>query len=168
MTPSRIKEPRHLPVFFESMNIYLQLPRHLREWLIHEYGDEQGVVRLPNGCAEHDVMELLLEKWPHDVPVETMGDGKTAIHIPEFKARKPEHYNYLTPNGKKMLTHVIYVRFRVQLWNDLHRLEKFHVSITDAIYDWMERHGIEPVEKSWESIRQMYFRQRKQYKPRKK
>ena len=150
-----------------TMNLYLELPTYLHQWLLHEFGDEHGIVHLPRGCAEHDVLELCLKKWPPREPVETMGPGKTPIAIPDLKSRPWEHYNYLNAHGKKLLIHVIHVRFRVQLWHDLSAFNKLHLPITDSIYDWMEAHGIEPEEKSWEAIRQIYFRQRKRYRKKK-
>lgn len=146
------------------MTIKLNLPTYLNQWLVHEYGDEEGVVRLPNGCAEHDVIELLAERWPEGEPEGKVERWNTQIHIPEFKGREPEYYHYMTAHAKKMLAHVIYVRFRAALWHDLFTIDKLHLPITDAIYDWMERHGIEPTEKSWEALRQMYFRQRTKYR----
>ena len=46
----------------------------------------------------------------------------------------------------------------------MYLVEKLSLPITDSIYDWMTRHGIEHEEKSWEAIRQMFFRQRKAYR----
>ena len=95
---------------------------------------------------------------------EYLAEGQLAIEIPEFKSKPAPYWCCLSEAARKTLTHVIMVRFRVQLWNDLYKVETLSLPITDCIYDWMERHGIEPVEKSWEAIRQMFFRQRKAYK----
>lgn len=149
------------------MTIQILLPEYLHQWLVHEYGDQDGVVRLPLGCAEHDVMECTLKPWPEDV-----GRGQvpwpwnTLIHVPEFKARSRDRCEYMSEHAKKMLAHVIYVRFRAALWQDIYKLDRLNASITDSIYDWMEGHGIELTEKNWETIRQMYFRQRKSYRKR--
>ena len=148
------------------MNIYLSLPKYLREWCLHDWGDADGVVRFPRGGAESDVLEMMLDRLPDKTLPEMQQPGETAIAVPEFKSKPSPTWCYLTPNAKKVLTHVIMVRFRVQLWHDLYRVEKLSLPITDSIYDWMERHGIEADAKSWEAIRQMFFRQRKEYQKR--
>lgn len=148
------------------MTIKLNLKPHLRQWLIHEFGDEEGIVRLPNGCAEHDLIELLIQRWPEDEPHGKVFRWNTEIHIPEIKGRDPQYFCYMTDHAKKMLADLIYVRFRAALWNDIYRIDRLHLSITDGIYDWMERHGIETNEKNWEALRQMFFRQRKRYRNR--
>lgn len=148
------------------MTIKLYLKEYLRQWIVHDYGDEEGIVRLPNGCAEHDLIELLVQRWPEDEPHGKVYRWNTEIHIPEIKGRDPEYFCYMTDHAKKMLADVIYVRFRAALWHDIFTIDKLHLSITDGIYDWMERHGIDPNEKNWEALRQMYFRQRKRYRKR--
>lgn len=47
------------------------------------------------------------------------------------------------------------------MYNELHELFGHDVQITDIIYDFMDRHGIERSERNWEAIRQMYYRLRK-------
>lgn len=146
------------------MVIYLTLPKYLAEWVLHDWADPQDVVRFPRGSAENDVLEMMLDKLGEDEKPAMREDGQIAIEIPEFKSKPSPYWCVLSENARKILTHVIMVRFRVQLWNDLYRVEKLSLPITDSIYDWMTRHGIEHVEKSWEAIRQMFFRQRKSYR----
>lgn len=149
------------------MNIYLTLPKYLREWCLHDWGDAQGIVRFPRGSAENDVLELFIDRLPEKTLPEMPKEGQTAIEVPQFKSKPQPAFCYLTDDAKKILTHVIMVRFRAQLWNDLFHIERLKLPITDTIYDWMERHGIEDEPKSWEAIRQMYFRQRKAYRSKK-
>ena len=51
--------------------------------------------------------------------------------------------------------------FRNMMWQELSPLFMHDVQITDIIYAFMDRHGIERTEKNWETIRQMYLRMRK-------
>lgn len=145
------------------MNVYLRLPKYLAEWCLHDWGGDDGVVRFPRGGAENDVLEQTLTTPPRGAEPQLPAEGDIAVEIPNFKTKPQPHYWYLTDHGRRLLVHVIYVRFRVALWNDLYRIDRLNLPITDVIYDWMERHGIEPEEKSWEAIRQIFFRQRKKY-----
>ena len=69
------------------MTIKLYLKEYLRQWIVHDYGDDEGIVRLPNGCAEHDLIELLVQRWPEDEPHGKVFRWNTEIHIPEIKGR---------------------------------------------------------------------------------
>ena len=161
---SRCRHCRHETAFlFPGMLIYLHLPPYLRQWVEHDFGDAEGVVRFPRGSAENDVLEHSLTTLPDGASPQLRGPEDMAIELPKFKTKDTDYYCYLTAPARKMLSHVIMVRFRIQLWHDLYRIEKLKCPITDVIYDWMERHGIENDERSWETIRQMFFRQRKKY-----
>ena len=146
------------------MNIYLKLPKYLAEWCLHEYGNTDGVICFPRGSAENDVFEMMLDKLPEGENPQMQQPGESAIELPILKSKPQPSYCHLSENAKKVLTHVIMVRLRVKLWHDLYRIEKLSLPITDSIYDWMERHGIEPDPKSWEALRQMFMRQRKAYR----
>lgn len=146
------------------MNIYLKLPKYLSEWCLHEYGTPDGTVRFPRGGAESDVLEMMLDVQPDPEHPELRMSGETAVELPIFKSKPQPTYCYLTPYAKKVLTHVIMVRLRVKLWHDLYRIEKLSLPITDSIYDWMARHGVDDDPKSWEALRQMYMRQRAAYR----
>lgn len=140
--------------------IYLQLPDYLAQWFVHESGGQPCELR--RNSAESDIVELFLKRHPEDVPVRP-AEYNVAIRIPCYKSRDIRTYNYLPPAARKTLAGCIANRFRIQLWRDLHKLDNNGVQITDLIYAWMESHGIEPEEKNWESIRQIYFRKRKKY-----
>lgn len=145
------------------MNIYLHLPKYLRQWVLHDFGDAEGVVRFPRGSAEHDVLSHTLTTQPKNAKPQLPDEESVAIELPELKYKPLPFYCYLTERARKMLAQVILIRFRIMLWHDLHDLDKLQCSITDVIYDWMERHGIDDDPTSWETIRQTYFRQRKKY-----
>lgn len=146
------------------MNIYLRLPRYLAQWCLHDFGDEQGVVHFPKSGAEHDVLELSLTTLPKGASPQLQQPDEIAIELPVFKTKPLPFYCYLNDHGRRLLVHIINVRFRVQLWNDLYNIEQLKLPITDVIYDWMARHGIDNDERNWETIRQIFFRLRKKYR----
>lgn len=142
--------------------VYLKLENYLAEWYINECGGNPCILK--KGSAESDLLELFLQKQPADVPVDLGKEANVVIKIPVFKHHDPRTYNYLPPKAKQALARTIYVRFRVQLWQDLYKLEHTETPITDLIYAWMEAHGISDNEKNWENIRQMYLRKRNNYR----
>jgi hypothetical protein len=147
------------------MQIYLKLPKYLLEWCLFEYGDANGVVSFPRGGAENDVLEMMLDRLPDGMEMPERQPDELPIEIPAFKSKpEKEGFCYMTEPGKKVLRHVIMVRLRVRLWHDLYRIEKLQLPITDTIYDWMERNGIEDDARSWEALRQMFMRQRNSYR----
>lgn len=146
--------------------VYLNLERYLAEWYIHESGGSPVVLK--KGSAESDVLECFLQKLPADKMPDTGKESNVTIKIPCFKYKDPRTYNYLPPLAKKALERTIYIRFRVQMWNELYKLDNTECCITDLIYAWMEKHGITPDEKNWENIRQMYLRKRNSYRKCKK
>lgn len=144
--------------------IYLELEDYLRDWLVNENGNPV-VVR--KNSAESDILETFLTVPPSDAVPDLPAPGKVAIKLPAFKYKDTRSYNYLPCRARIALAHCIKVRFRVQLWEELHTFDNIGGSITDIIYAWMEKHGIELSEKNWETIRQMYFRKRKIYREKK-
>lgn len=146
------------------MNIYLKMPKYLAQWCLHDFGDEQGVVHFPRGSAEHDVLELSLSTLPKGAEPQLRQPDEIAIELPVFKTKPLPFYCYLNDHGRRLLLHIISVRFRVLLWDDLYNIERLQLPITDVIYDWMSRHGIDDDESNWETIRQIFFRMRKKYR----
>lgn len=142
--------------------IYLNLESYLAQWYIHECGCTNPVY-LVRGSAESDILELFLSKNSDNITVDTGAESNVSIVIPYFKNKDVRYFNYLPPFGRKALINTIYTRFRVQLWQELHTVDNIGCSITDLVYAWMEKHGIDPNGKNWETIRQMYFRKRKKY-----
>lgn len=98
-----------------------------------------------------------------DIPVPLKSPDSLAIEIPYFKTKDPRYYNFLPPRAKKALERTIYIRFRIELWNELHTFDSLSHNLSDLIWTFMEKHEIADDPKSWETIRQMYFRMRKTY-----
>ncbi len=145
------------------MLLYLKLYPYLAQWVQHEFANAEGVVHFPKGSAEHNVMEMMLQRRPPRTNPELPEAGTIAINIPSFRCKPAESYYHLSKNARKVLAHTIYTRFKVQLWEDLYNIESLQLPISNTIYDWMERHGIADTPENWETIRQMFYRQRKKY-----
>lgn len=120
-------------------------------------------IRFPMGSAENDILEYSLTTQPADIPVPLKSPDSLAIEIPYFKTKDPRYYNFLPPRAKKALERTIYIRFRIELWNELHTFDSLSHNLSDLIWTFMEKHEIADDPKSWETIRQMYFRMRKTY-----
>lgn len=145
----------------DPVYIYLPLEPYVAQWFVHEMGGEP--VRLPRRSAESDIIEYFLSPTPEGELPAKREAGSIVIEIPSYKHKEAVYFNYLSPKALAALARCITVRFRVQLWQDLHRLHQNPSSLTDLIYAWMEFHGIECTERNWEVIRQFYFRKRKIY-----
>ena len=143
--------------------IYLDVEPYIRQWLEHDFlNNEQTAIAFPRGTVERDIIKCFIAERPEDCKPQPP-NGRLAIEIPEDKLRSPERYNYLKPAAVAALKTCIYNRFRMQVWNELHQFKHCDRLITDIIAAWMEKKGIEYTEKNWETIRQMYFRQRQKY-----
>ena len=82
------------------------------------------------------------------------------MEVPTFKGMKPETHNYLSREGQSALISAIKRNFKVLLDKELSVFFAHDVSITDIVYAFMDKHGIEPTAQNWETIRQMYKRMR--------
>ncbi len=142
--------------------VYIHLEKYLSEWLLHQFG-QNGVVRFPRGSAENDILEYSLATQPPDIPVQLKSSDTLTVEIPSFKCKDPRYYNYLPPRAKKALERTIYIRFRIEMWKEIHSFDNLSHNLSDIIWTFMEKHGIADDPKSWETIRQMYFRMRKKY-----
>ncbi len=83
------------------------------------------------------------------------------VEVPSFKGINPASRNYLSESGRAALVSACKRLFRSQMYMELGELFGHDVQITDIIYDFMDKHGIERSETNWETLRQMYLRMRK-------
>lgn len=141
--------------------LYIKLEPYVAQWFVNEMGGEP--VHLPKRSSESEIIEYFLTPTPkNEVPI-LKEEGSISIVLPTYKHKDPTYFNYLPPKAMAALARCINVRFRVQLWQDLHKLHNTECRMTDLIYAWMEKHGIDCTESNWEAIRQFYFRKRKIY-----
>ena len=144
-----------------QFSVYINPPEYLRQWLRHDFWDpESERVVFPRGSAPRAVLSSMLRKAPRDYrPADHT--GLLAVEVPTFKGLNPATFNFLSPTGQTALISTCKKLFQATLSNELHELFSHDVQITDIIYEFMDRHGIERTEKNWETIRQMYSRIRK-------
>lgn len=141
--------------------LYIKAPEYLAQWLRHDYWDEESRrVVFPRGSAPRAVLQSLLRKPPRN-HYEAHDPGLLPVEVPSFKGINAATFNYLSDKGRSALLSACKKFFQATLFNELHELFDHDVQITDIIYDFMDRHGIEGTEKNWETIRQMYSRMRK-------
>lgn len=146
-----------IPQYF----VYVSAPAYLEQWLKHTYGaPDSPYVSFPRGSAPAAIMQASLRQPPVGW---TYGntDGKVKIAVPPIKGLKTGTFCYLSPDGEAALVSACKKLFQARLYLELHELFSHDVQITNVIYDFMDRHGIERDEKNWETIRQMYARMRK-------
>ncbi|MDE6346669.1 MAG: hypothetical protein K2L55_08370 [Muribaculaceae bacterium] len=144
-----------------QFSVYINPPEYLGQWLRHDFWDtESERVVFPRGSAPRAVLSSLLRKAPRDYRPDD-SDGRVPVEVPTFKGINPATFNYLSPKGQTALISACKKLFQSTLSNELHELFSHDVQITDIIYEFMDRHGIEPTERNWETIRQMYLRMRK-------
>lgn len=144
-----------------QFSVYINPPEYLGQWLRHEFWDEEtGRIVFPRGSAPRAVLFSLLRKAPRDFrPGDTA--GLIPVEVPTFKGVNPATFNYLSPMGKTALISACKKLFKAILYNELHELFSHDVQITDIIYEFIDRHGIDRNARNWETVRQMYCRQRK-------
>lgn len=144
-----------------QFSVYINPPEYLGQWLRHEFWDEEtGRIVFPRGSAPRAVLCSLLRKAPRDFrPDDTA--GLIPVEVPTFKGVNPASFNYLSPTGKTALISACKKLFQANLYNELHELFAHDVQITDIIYEFLDRHGIDRNARNWETVRQMYCRQRK-------
>ena len=144
-----------------QFSVYINPPEYLGQWLRHDFWDtESERVVFPRGSAPRAVLSSLLRKAPRDYRPDD-SDGRVPVEVPTFKGINPATFNYPSPKGQTALISACKKLFQSTLSNELHELFSHDVQITDIIYEFMDRHGIEPTERNWETIRQMYLRMRK-------
>lgn len=144
-----------------QFSVYINPPEYLDQWLRNEYWDaETERVVFPRGSAPRAVLGAMLRKAPGNYrpPV---APGNLPIEVPTFKGVNPATFNYLSPSGHSAIIAACKTLFKSMLFSELHVLFDHDVQITDIIYDFMDRHGIDRTERNWETIRQMYSRMRK-------
>lgn len=140
--------------------IYLKVPEYLDQWLRHDYMDRNtGRIVFARGSNTHSILSRYLRKRPKNFgPLDCL--GTLPVAVPTFKGMNPDSHNYLSSEGKKALVSAIKRNFKALLDHELSVFYNKDVVITDIVYAFMADHGIEPTEKNWETIRQMYKRLR--------
>lgn len=138
--------------------VFIKFPDYMAQWLRHDYwNEEEGRVVFPKGSAPRAVMLTVLRRAPQFYsPVKR--DGALPVEVPSAKGLRASEFNYLTPRGMSSLVSACRRMIQMLIFKELSPLFYHEIQITDAVYDFMDKHGIEPSETNWETIRQMYYR----------
>lgn len=145
----------------EPVLIYFKLEPYLAEWFIDACGGTNPV-RLQRGSSESDILELFLSTGARGRVGEVKPeDSNLAVIVPYFRGKDPQYYNYLPPKARAAFERNIYVRFRVEMWRELHQVRNLSIPITELIYAFLEKHNMSDTPQNWETVRQMYYRKRK-------
>ena len=134
----------------------------LAQWFIHDSGGTQPVV-LRKNSVERRILATYLLKLPPGARPNIKENSNVEIVLPEYKAKPPKNYNYLSRQGLDILKRTIRDRFIIELWTDLHRHGYIGRRRDELIYAWMDAHGIELTETNWNTIAKIYIRQYKNY-----
>lgn len=144
-----------------KFTINLKGSDYLTQWLRHEYWNpETARIEFPRGSAPRVVLQTFLRKAPKGY-APTHDPDSLPIEIPTIKGVNPASLNYLPESGRAALMSTCKKLFQNLVWSELHELFTQDVQITDIIYAFMERHGIDNAPRNWEAIRQIYARLRK-------
>lgn len=141
--------------------VYITPPEYLEQWLRHEFWDADAeAVKFPRGSAPSVVLMTSLRATPAGYRADG-SEGALPVVVPTVKGLNPADFCFLPDTGRTAVVSTCKRVFQANLYHELHLLFAHDVQITDIIYDFMDRHGIDCNERNWETIRQMYARMRK-------
>lgn len=144
-----------------SKVIYLKMEPYLRQWFIHENGGEVPV-HLRRGTPESDIFQAFISKAPEGWEA-TPEEGSVPIVVPMYKSLNPENWCYLPPRAMQTLYNCIKASFDVQLFQELNAIGQKGTLLSDLIYSFMEKHGIEDDQTNWHTLAKIFMRKRKSY-----
>ncbi len=141
--------------------IFLRLPAYLDQWCRSEFwNNDTNRVEFPRGSAPRAVMQALLCR-DHRIDLHADNTGLLPVEVPTYKGINPQAYRHLSDKGKKALVSCLKKYFASVMWQELHPLLSHDIQITEVVYAFLDRHGIDPTPQNWETVRQMYYRMRK-------
>lgn len=158
--------------------LYLTLPPYLAQWYAFEcrqieHRDDDTIshavykplepVVIPRGSQESNILHCFLQKQPTANALKEDEQPNIAIVIPQYRDKDAVTYNYLGRHGRQKLADTIRNRFCINLWEELHTFRNALSRQDNAIYAFMEAHGIECSETNWNALAKIYQRQRDVY-----
>ncbi len=146
----------------ETKLIYLKLEPYLKDWFIHEHGGKVPV-DLKKNSPEMNIIHGFISIKPADY-VDDHNETDVPIEVPVFKGLNPQSWCYLPPRSKQLLYNCIKNCFDTELFNEMMEMRKMHVSVTDLLYVFMEKHGINETETNWLALMKIYQRKTDSYR----
>lgn len=139
-------------------SVNVKMPDYLAQWLMNEFWSEEcRMIVFPRGSAAACVLSSCLCKAPACMPVYS---GGLPVAIPTVRGLNPAVYNHVTKKGQAALVATCRRMFKAMLYQELGNLFEHDVAVSDLIYAFLEKHGIEDSPKNWEAVRQIYIRLR--------
>lgn len=141
---------------------YLDVEPYLKQWFIHDMGNEHPVSLIRNS-AESDIVRRWLTVLPPDKSLPDGNPDMLAIYVPSYNELDREKLYYLPTAALKLLKQCIRNRFIIELWRDLNDFGFIGFQKQDVIYAWLEQHGIEITETNFNAVQKIYQRKRSTY-----
>lgn len=139
---------------------------YVAEYICGKFTDpDSGVVRFPPSLDIYVLIWDLLQKRPHDTPVD---EGNLTIFLPDRRAGKdPLTYNYLSGRSQKILN----AKMKLMMWAELHEVmdENKHIhgiQFKETVYRFLRKYSIESI--SEDALLKNYQRWRDDLRRRKK
>jgi hypothetical protein len=142
-----------------DFNIYIRLPRYLREWAVFHFGSP---CRFPSQSPINAVIRHFVRLRPSDLPVERCATDQISVCIPDSRAKPPISYNYINQYGQEAVAESINDLFTTQMYEELHDITHRGVRLSTIIYDWLTANGIDLDE--YVNVRQKFYRIIESYK----
>ncbi len=131
---------------------------YLKQWFIHEHGGVTPVSLLRNS-PERNIIQAFISTKPSGWVAQPIENG-VPIEVPVIHGLDPEYWCFLPPRACQTLYNCIKSCFDSQLFGELHTIRSKDVLLTDLIYAFMEKHGIEDTETNWNTLAKIYKRKR--------
>ncbi len=146
----------------DDILIYIPLEKYVADWFIHEQGGEIPV-KLIRSSIENQIIETFIQKPPKDFVPELNHQGKIPIVLTGYRHKPKESWNYLPKEAMKALCICIQNRFDICLWKEIHRFLPKYSRTKQLIFAFIEKHGIELEESTFDTIAKRYQRKRDSY-----
>lgn len=138
-----------------EFTVHLSLRPYLANYVKSVFGDP---VVLPRMVEEFRLLKELLRKLPLDKKPD-MGKGSNlTIVIPKYEEKDPETYNYLSENGKRILSGSFEEWFWKNFYKELSGLDRMDLPIKDCVLEFMDKHDLPP--DSFDMLIKRYYRWR--------
>ena len=134
------------------MNVYLDLPPYLSQWLANRCGGSSPI-RLPRGSIELTILHTSL-RAPRagERPQVLCPKGWTAVEVPAFKGFPLDSRNFLPDSARRAIEDAVRQRFDRDLWPLALDADYRLVPLHRLIELWMETHGIEPDDTNTQAV----------------
>jgi len=134
--------------------IYVDYCKH------HLKADEQGRLFASEKTTIGQALKSLLNKRPASGVEPDPKTGLTFV-IPDYRDIKPEYYNYLSKNSRKIFADFLRKQFLFEMHKHIRDLHNSgYTEIKGALIHFLEQHNISPDSYNYETLKKEYYRYR--------